>query len=214
MLQKPNSFIEKTVTINEIEIPAFYSQITDFTLVGLKDENGNISLFIYNDGKYQKYTEFIFGNITLFPLKMDKTIDKYEKGNVTINNNSIECLELSKSNRFKIIKALNVDTNEEGLYLYDTKDNSAVKYDDSYIKIIQKNNQMLMYAVIFFASLTLLSLILLCTISKKKKKVKKDVPTVKEIDDKIEEIKNEMKDETDEEVYNILEDSKKSKKKK
>ena len=48
----------------------------------------------------------------------------------------------------------------------------------------------------------------------KKKKVKKDVPTVKEIDDKIEEIKNEMKDETDEEVYNILEDSKKSKKKK
>ena len=55
---------------------------------------------------------------------------------------------------------------------------------------------------------------LLCTISKKKKKVKKDVPTVKEIDDKIEEIKNEMKDETDEEVYNILEDSKKSKKKK
>jgi putative mannosyl-glycoprotein endo-beta-N-acetylglucosaminidase len=214
MLQKPNSFIEKTVTINEIEIPAFYSQITDFTLVGLKDENGNISLFIYNDGKYQKYTEFIFGNITLFPLKMDKTIDKYEKGNVTINNNSVECLELSKSNRFKIIKALNVDTNEEGLYLYDTKDNSAVKYDDSYIKIIQKNNQMLMYAVIFFASLTLLSLILLCTISKKKKKVKKDVPTVKEIDDKIEEVKNEMKDETDEEVYNILEDSKKSKKKK
>ena len=34
------------------------------------------------------------------------------------------------------------------------------------------------------------------------------------IDDKIEEIKNEMKDETDEDVYNILEDSKKSKKKK
>ena len=44
MLQKPNSFIEKTVTINEMEIPAFYSQITDFTLVGLKDENGNVSL--------------------------------------------------------------------------------------------------------------------------------------------------------------------------
>jgi hypothetical protein len=31
---------------------------------------------------------------------------------------------------------------------------------------------------------------------------------------KYNEIKNEMKDETDEEVYNILEDSKKSKKKK
>ena len=214
MLKKPNSFIEKTVTINEMEIPAFYSQITDFTLVGLKDENGNVSLFIYNDGKYQKYTEFIFGNMTLSPLKMDKTIDKYEKSSVTINNISVECLELSKSNRFKIIKALNVDTNEEGLYLYDTKDNSAVKYDDSYIKIIQKNNQILMYAVIFFASLTLLSLILLCTISKKKKKVKKEVPTVKEIDDKIEEIKKEMNDETDEQVYNILEDSKKSKKKK
>lgn len=218
MLQKPNSFIEKTVTINEMEIPAFYSQITDFTLVGLKDESGNVSLFIYNDGKYEKYTEFTFGNMTLFPLKMDKTIDKYEKGSVTINNISVECLELNKSNRFKIIKALNVDTNEEGLYLYDTKDNSAVKYDDSYIKELQKNNQMLMYAVMFFAGSTLLSLIaILCTLSKKKKKVKKEIPkvsSVKEIDDKIEEIKNEMKGDSDEEVYNILEDSKKSKKKK
>ena len=162
-----------------------------------------LSLIFINE-TYTKYTTELTGS-------SNDTIAKWAW---TINNNSVECLELSKSNRFKIIKALNVDTNEEGLYLYDTKDNSAVKYDDSYIKIIQKNNQMLMYAVIFFASLTLLSLILLCTISKKKKKVKKDVPTVKEIDDKIEEIKNEMKDETDEEVYNILEDSKKSKKKK
>lgn len=217
MLKKPNSFIEKTVTINEMEIPAFYSQITDFTLVGLKDENGNVILYIYKDGKYQKYIELSFGNITLFPLNMDETLENYEKGTVTINNQSIHCLELTKSSRIKIIKALNVDTNEKGLYLYDTKDNSAIKYDDSYIKKLNKNNQMLMYAVIFFASSTLLSLIvIICISSKKKKKIKMDVPkvsSVKEIDDKIDIIKNEMNNDNDE-IFDILEDSIKSKKKK
>ncbi len=218
MLQKPNSFIEKTVTINEMEIPAFYSQITDFTLVGLKDENANISLFIYDDGKYQKYTEVIFGNLTLFPLEMDSQIKKYNKSNVTIFDVSVECLELTKSSRFKIIKALNVDTNEKSLYLYDTKDNSAIKYDDSYIKIIEKDNKMLMYAVMFFASSTMLSLIaIICISSKKRKKSKKENvknSSIKEIDNKIEKIKSEMKSDSEEEVYNILEDTKKKKKRK
>ena len=50
----------------------------------------------------------------------------------------------------------------------------------------------------------------------KKKKIKKDVPkvsSVKEIDDKIDIIKNEMNNDNDE-IFDILEDSIKSKKKK
>ena len=49
--------MEEKVTINEIEIPAFYNKKNDLTLVGLKDEKGSIYLYIYDEQKnsYQKY---------------------------------------------------------------------------------------------------------------------------------------------------------------
>ena len=56
-LTAPDNFKETTVVINEEEIPAFYNEITDYTVVGLKDENGTINLFIYDldSVKYTKY---------------------------------------------------------------------------------------------------------------------------------------------------------------
>ena len=215
LLTKPNSYIEKTITINEMEIPAFYSEITDFTLVGLKDENGNISLFIYEDGTYLKYIELSFGQLTLYPLNMDEEIKGYEKSTISIGENRVECLQLDDSNRYRIIKAINVETNEKGLYLFDTKDNSAIKYDDSYIKELENKNKLLMYSTIAFALSTLLALIIF--ISKNSKKCKKNKQEVSNNENKkisendhINEIK-EIK--TENEYYNILEDKPKKKKK-
>ena len=215
LLTKPNSYIEKTITINEMEIPAFYSEITDFTLVGLKDENSNISLFIYEDGTYLKYIELSFGQLTLYPLNMDEEIKGYEKSTISIGENTIECLQLDDSNRYRIIKAINVETNEKGLYLFDTKDNSAIKYDDSYIKELENKNNLLMYSTIAFALSTLLALIIF--ISKNSKKCKKNKQEVSNNENKkisendhINEIK-EIK--TENEYYNIIEDKPKKKKK-
>ena len=40
---KKNKLKCRSVVINEFEIPAFYSEVTEFTLVGLKDEEGKIT---------------------------------------------------------------------------------------------------------------------------------------------------------------------------
>ncbi|MGN1379925.1 MAG: cadherin-like beta sandwich domain-containing protein [Bacilli bacterium] len=212
LLTKPNSYVEKSITINEMEIPAFYSEITDFTLVGLKDENGNISLFIYEDGSYLKYIELSFGQLTLYPLNMDEEIKGYKKNTISIGENTIECLQLDSSNRYRIIKAINVETNEKGLYLYDTKDNSAIKYDDSYIKELENKNNLLMYSTIAFALSTILALIIF--ISKNFKKHKKNKKTVlyNETKNNIND-NNEIKEiKTENEYYNIENKPKKKKK--
>ena len=47
-LEAPKSFEKTTVTINDQNIPGFYNETNDFTLVGLKDTEGNINLFIYD----------------------------------------------------------------------------------------------------------------------------------------------------------------------
>lgn len=180
-LTKPESYTEKTIKIDEFDIPAFYSEITEFTLVGLKDEEGSVSLYIYEDGKYTKYTELNFGNITLYPLELKETIKKYKKYEVTIQNEKLYALSLKEDSRFKLIYAMNVENKETGLYIYDSKDNTAVKYDSEYIDILNHDNKIILYIAILFASTTFISLIvLILQNSKKKTKKVKEVKEVKE----------------------------------
>ena len=51
LLTSPTSYTETKTTINEQEVPAFTSEITNFVLVGLKDNEGNINLYIYDKDK-------------------------------------------------------------------------------------------------------------------------------------------------------------------
>ena len=240
-LIKPESYVEKTIVINEFEIPAFYSEVTEFTLVGLKDESGNIALFIYNDGEYKKYVELNFGNITIYPKEMKETIDKYQKSVIKIQDADITVLSLTGDDRFKIIYGLNVETKEEGLFLYDSKDNTLIKYDDSYIKLLEEKSTMLTYSTLAFVASTVLALFGIIALSKrrkskskrkdKKEEVKEATKETKleqtkelEIKDKKVKIKEEIKLDEDpnkiidtseeEEVYNIFEDDKNRKRKK
>ena len=194
-LIKPASYVEKTIIINEFEIPAFYSEITEFTLVGLKDENGNVSLFIYENDKYEKYVELNFGNITIYPMPMTRTIKEYKKSVINIQEEEVEVLMLSNNSRIKMIYGLNVETKEEGLYLFDSKDNTLIKYDEEYIKILEEKNEMLTYSTIAFVASTILALFGIIGLSRKKKKVnknnKKDIQIEKNLEKTKElEIKN------------------------
>lgn len=233
-LTKPSSYTETTVVIDEYDIPAFYSEVTEFTLVGLKDSDGNISLFIYDDGKYVEYKELNFGSITIYPKEMTEQIKEYSKYKITVQNANVEALALNAKSRFKIIYGLNVETKEEGLYLYDSKDNTLIKYDDEYVKMLESKNQMLMYSTVAFIGSTVLALFGIISLSKKKTKKKekinkenqteelektnkrkeKESKTKKEVskeENNIEENPNEIIDNS-EEVYDIFEEEHKKKK--
>ena len=201
-LIKPNSYTETTIVINEIEIPAFYSEITDFTLVGLKDATGNVSLFIYENDKYTKYHELNFGNITLYPLSMQREIKEYEKHNIQIQQTDIEVLSLENDSRFKLVYGLNVETKEEGLYLYDSKDNTIVKYDEEYTNILKEQNKLLIYSTGAFGICTLLALIGIIALSSKNKKIKKQKK--KALKSKKENQKIEITDKTSEFDNNVI----------
>ena len=56
-LTAPPTFSENKTTINNIEVPSFINDATGITLVGLKDNTGNIGLYIYENNVYTKYKE-------------------------------------------------------------------------------------------------------------------------------------------------------------
>ncbi len=68
-IEAPANYNETTLKICDEEVNAFHSDITGYTLVGLKDEEGNANLYIYEDGKYMLYNEYSFAQIKLYPME-------------------------------------------------------------------------------------------------------------------------------------------------
>ena len=225
-LPQVNAYQETIVKINDFDIPAYKSDLTKMTLVGLKDIDGNIALYIYDEknNTYTKYNEIVGNNLVIYPKKTDKVLNGYELGKIKIGDLEIPAYYLNNDSRFAIIHGINVETGEEGFFKYDKETQSFLKYDDEMINKLLEQNELYSYIIIGFSGILLIMFILL--IKKNKKKKKKE--NLKNDNNKKEEIKkyenknedkNEDKNEIieidnnkDEETYDILE--KKSKKKK
>lgn len=224
-LPQVNAYQETTVKINDFDIPAYKSDLTKMTLVGLKDIDGNIALYIYDEknNTYTKYNEIVGNNLVIYPKETDKVLNGYELGQIKIGDLEIPAYYLNNDSRFAIIHGINVETGEEGFFKYDKETQSFLKYDDEMINKLLEQNELYSYIIIGFSGILLIMFILL--IKKNKKKKKKE--NLKNDNNKKEEIKkyenknedkNEDKNEiieidtNDEETYDILE--KKSKKKK
>lgn len=142
-LTKPENFTETTVQIGEETVPAFYNEKLNKTLVGLKNVDGKIYLFEYNDGKYERYYEFLFKGITLNIIKMDKSKlpDNYKAFKETINEEELEVYKLKKSSKFALVYGIDVTTGDKDLYQIDLKNNTVQRYNDESVDVIKDNNQ-------------------------------------------------------------------------
>ena len=163
----PNAYQETTVNINDFEIPAYTSELTGFTLVGLKDSSGNIDLYIYNeeDNIYEIYNELKLSNLTIYPVNTDKVLDGYKSGTITINDIEIKSFYVNDDSRFAIIYGINVETGEEGFFKYDKNDQTAIKYDDEMINVLNEKINLYTYIIFGFIGLfVLMFIILICAL--------------------------------------------------
>ncbi|MEG1288036.1 MAG: cadherin-like beta sandwich domain-containing protein [Bacilli bacterium] len=224
-----NLYEATTIKINDIEVPAYKSTITNYLLVGLKSSDGKISLFIYDEEEksYQKYNELLFDKMTIYPLTYEKDIKGYKKTKIKINDIETEGYVYKDGSRYVVIYGLNVETGEKALYMCDLNDNTIIKYNDEYIVDLEKKVDLFTYIIIGFIGIVVLTFIIFITmLSKNKKpKVKKEkkevtIPAIPKSDTyepkiikKSNEIVELVTEESDEEeVYDILDKKKKKKK--
>ena len=142
---KPESFTESTITIGENTIQAFYNEVTGVTLVGLKDENGKVLLFTYDDENYSRYYEFKFNQLTINLIDMNKKIlpKGYKKYSVILNDEEIVGYKFNKNSNYALVYGVDVVTGEKDLYQVDLKNNTVQLYNDElidYMKETDKNN--------------------------------------------------------------------------
>ena len=168
-----------TIKINSNDVPALKSEITGYTLVGLKDKDGKSNLFIYNEKEntYSLYKEFSFNKLTLYPIDKDLDIPNgFEESTLQLNETEIKAYKNIKNPHYYIFKAINIETGEENIYIYDSKENTVQRYTsfDGKIQSVDSNSNLYLYACILLGSILILTyiIILINLINKNKKPTK------------------------------------------
>lgn len=161
----------------EYELPAYYSEVTKYTLMGLKDEKGNIELYIYDKktNKFTLYKEYNFGNIVLYKTDTpkDAILDDMIKTKVKINEEELESYQFTEGSDYHLLYGINVNTGNEGWFMYDSKENTLQRYDiDDISKLIDKNNKFIMAVLLLSVVCFLMLTFLLIFINKSTKEKK------------------------------------------
>ena len=142
LIEKIDNYEEVDVNINDVVIPGLYNDVTKVTLIGLKDEDGNIKYCSYNSstGEYIEYKEFKFDVMNLYITEPKKS--KYEKTKLTINEIKVPAYKVEGVDDYYLLYGTNTSTGYKGYYLYDKKENSIQRYDSRLLdKVMQEKDK-------------------------------------------------------------------------
>ena len=174
-LTPPNNYQETTVKINDTEVPAFHSDVTGYTLVALKDSEGNQNFYVYENNKYTLYKEYGFHGITLYPMELkEKDIPlNYKKTTISYNDSEIVAYKIKKSSKYALIYGMNVETGIKNIYMYDAKEDTIQIYNDEEIETITEQTNMLIKVSIGLGTLSVVLVGIIIAILIKNKKRRK-----------------------------------------
>lgn len=177
-LTTPDGYTDTTVTINEEEVPAFYSEVTKFTLVALKDAEGKVAYYIKDNDKYTEYKTFPFDKVDLYLEDFPSNIEipkEYIKVKIKINGEEVEAYKLSKTSKYALIYGMNISLGTKDLYMYDSVQNTIQRYNNEEALLLgEKLNQFLYIIFILgIVSIILLIVLIITFITKSKRYIDK-----------------------------------------
>jgi hypothetical protein len=176
-LTQPNDFEETTVRINDVEIPAYKNENIDIILVGLKDSEGNISLYSYDNGTYSKYVSLKSFAVSIMPLETNDVPKHYSKHSETIDGAKVTVYKYNQASRYSLIYGIDLASGEKGFFMYDSKLKTLIAYNTEMIDQLQSQNQLFIYLIIGFAIILVILFIIVIKMSGNKKKLIKELET-------------------------------------
>lgn len=217
LLEIPTYYEASTITIDGEEVPALYSEITKYTLVGLKDEDGKIELYRYlGDADYkdmapnmfERYYQFNTEVISFVPVTIEDKIYGYESTKkIDINDEKIDVYYNKDNKDYVLIYGMNMTTGNEGWYQYDIKENTFQRYVENNLKEIEEDKELYFLLLCIAGGVCVLSLLLMLVLginnSKMKKKNKKMLVMLEELNNRVKG-KDVTNDETKEEKEESL----------
>lgn len=165
----PSNYTEKTVKINKEEVPACYGEITKYTLVALKSDKGKQDWYIKDKNNYTLYKEYKFGTTILYPMELDEIPEGYSKSPIEYNKEKIVAYQLNDNSKYALIYALNVETGEKHIYMYDSNEGTVQIYNDEQVLILKEQSNLYLKALIGVSIGLVITIGIVIFISRKKK---------------------------------------------
>ena len=169
-LDIPTTFTTTTTILENEEIPSFESSITGYKLIALKDEEGNIEFFIYNEGEYILYEERVFNGVKLYLTEPDENDipEGYKLSEVSIGG--VATVAYINDNGYPLVYGVNVETGKSNWYSYDEEEMTLQRYTKEVIKEgTLGNKSILVICVLGVISLIQLLFIILINTKMRKK---------------------------------------------
>lgn len=169
------TFTLTTIQYGTDEIPALHSEITGYTIVGLKDSDSKIGMYIYENEKFRRYEEVKSNTLTIFPQELPNNEDfkDYEKVEINLNGMKVFGYALSKNSNFAVVYGQNIETGDTLYYSYDKKNNTIQEYTDEIVEHFNEKIKIYKYIILGFVGLTIILLFII--IFRKKNKIVKVV---------------------------------------
>lgn len=173
-IKAPENYQETTVSIDGKEVIAYTNDITNYTLVGLKDNTSKISLYIYdkNLNTFTKYNEVSLNNFKISVLdnkKEDFTKD-LEQEEISINDVTIKAYKLNTN--YYLMYGKNVTNGQDNWYTYEKTENTIQKYNKNLFAKQQEDLENANKLVLGLGTSTLALAILLIIVALSKGKTK------------------------------------------
>ena len=143
-----NGYKIKKIKIDGEEVESLYNEKTNYTLLLLKDSNGNTSFYIYDDGKYTKYNVISSLKMDIIPVKTEEKLENYTLYKETINNSLTQCYKINSESNYCVIYAMDLSNGNKDWYMYDLENNTIQKFNsdiDDYYKDKMNNTVKLIY---------------------------------------------------------------------
>lgn len=182
-LPKLENYKESEIDINGVNIPCLTNEITNYTLVGLKDETSKTKLFIYNKdlNTYQEYNELTFNNFNIVLLN-NKTSYNLKKEEIKINDINVNAYKLNTN--YYLIYGKNTNTGDEKWYTYEAVENTIQPFNENMYNTFQKQIDKANKLILIFASLSLIfAILLIISLITKNNKKGKNKKTLTFLDD-------------------------------
>lgn len=129
--QAPTSFEKTSIKIGNEDVLAYVNKKIGCTVVGLKDDKGQIGIYIYDSKtkKYSLYKNITVGSTNIYLKDLTDQAEVpagYERTSLKIDSTTLSAWNYDGGESFFLIYGVNTESGEETFYLYD-KDRATIQ---------------------------------------------------------------------------------------
>lgn len=177
-IEIPMGYLLEEMEIDNNLVPVFKNEITKLTLIVLKNEEGEIGLYIVDskNNKYESYQELSFNKLTLFIKEPNEKViipSNYKQTKVIINDLEILAYKFNSKSKYSLIYGMNTETGKENLYMYDSEEETIQRYNNEEVKELTNQSNDYFKVIMILGPLALIFFIIVIILIIKNRKLKK-----------------------------------------